>query len=74
MKSMTCMWLSGALGLNPQKCEEYLLMKSREKRVLDEIRVNGEVTEETRDSYKEIYKVSFDTLKIKGVYFFPPVQ
>ena len=41
-------------------------MKSREKKALEELRVNGEVSEETTDSYREIYKVSFDALEIKG--------
>ena len=50
----------GALNLNAQKCEEFLLLKSREKKVLEEIRTKGEASEETIDSYVESHKVSFD--------------
>ena len=34
-------------------------------KALEELRVNGEVSEETTDSYREIYKVSSDALVIK---------
>ena len=63
---MSCKIISGALGLNSQKCDEYLLMKSREKKILEEVRVNGEASKETTESYRESYKVSFDAPKIKG--------
>ena len=50
----------GALWLNTQKCEKFLLLKSREKKVLEEVRANGKVSEETAASYQEGYKVSFN--------------
>ena len=50
----------GPLWLHTKKCEEFLLLKSREKKVLEEVCANSKVSEETAASYQEGYKVSFN--------------